>query len=137
MTVAENKTGFLLDTHIWFWYLTGSDRLRPSLRTLIDGALPDLWLSPISIWELGVLEQRGRVGIPSGFRDWVTEALQRFPLQDASLVREVALRSREIRLPHQDPADRFLAATASVYGLVLVTTDERLAVARGIPTRSR
>jgi PIN domain nuclease of toxin-antitoxin system len=31
-----------------------------------------------------------------------------------------------VNLPHQDPADRFLAATAFVYDLMLVTADERL-----------
>ncbi|MBT8339733.1 MAG: PIN domain-containing protein [Desulfatitalea sp.] len=41
----------------------------------------------------------------------------------ASLNHEVALRSRRISLPHQDPADLFIAATAIVYGLTLVTAD--------------
>jgi PIN domain nuclease of toxin-antitoxin system len=39
---------------------------------------------------------------------------------------EVAVESRAIRLPHQDPADRFLAATARVHDLALVTADARL-----------
>jgi PIN domain nuclease of toxin-antitoxin system len=39
---------------------------------------------------------------------------------------EVAIQSRLIDLPHQDPVDRFLAATAKVYDLMLVTADERL-----------
>jgi PIN domain nuclease of toxin-antitoxin system len=129
--------GYLLDTHIWFWYLTGSERLKAPLRGVMDGALGELWLSPISVWELGMLEQRGRVGFPSGFRRWTEEALRVFPLKDAPVMREVALRSREVRLPHRDPADRFLAATALIYGLTLITADERLAAARGIPTRSR
>jgi PIN domain nuclease of toxin-antitoxin system len=34
--------------------------------------------------------------------------------------------SRQLTLTHQDPADRFLAATACVLGLTLVTADERL-----------
>ncbi|MCH7490203.1 MAG: PIN domain-containing protein, partial [Gemmatimonadetes bacterium] len=37
-----------------------------------------------------------------------------------------ATRSRKIGLAHLDPADRFLAATAKVYDLTLVTADERL-----------
>ena len=39
-----------------------------------------------------------------------------------------------IDLPHQDPADRFLAATARVYDLTLVTADERLLGSRRIAT---
>lgn len=33
---------------------------------------------------------------------------------------------QQLPLPHSDPADRFLAATARVLGLTLVTADERL-----------
>jgi len=45
---------------------------------------------------------------------------------------EVAIQSRAIDLEHRDPADRFLAATALVYDLTLVTADERLLRSRMI-----
>lgn len=127
---------YLLDTHIWLWYLTASERLPEGLRTAIDEAPGELWLSPISIWELGILAERGRVRLASGYRDWVEEAQRRFPLEEAPVTGEVALRSHELALPHRDPADRFLAATALVYELTLLTVDERLRRARRIPTRS-
>ena len=31
-----------------------------------------------------------------------------------------------IKLPHQDPADRFIAVSAAVYDLILVTADKYL-----------
>jgi len=34
--------------------------------------------------------------------------------------------SRTIPLPHKDPADRFIAATAKLNGLILVTSDRAL-----------
>jgi PIN domain nuclease of toxin-antitoxin system len=46
----------------------------------------------------------------------------------------VALRSRRVRVEHEDPADRFLAATAEVYELTLVTADERLLRGKGFRT---
>jgi len=39
---------------------------------------------------------------------------------------EIVLAAHQLPLPHPDPADRFLAATAQVLGLTLVTGDERL-----------
>lgn len=107
-----------------------------SLQSVIDHAVGDLWLSPISIWETAMLHARGRVQLVGGPRVWVTDALARFPLSEASLTGEVALRSQELDLDHQDPADRFLAATALVHGLTLLTLDERLMVAPWLPTRS-
>lgn len=128
--------GFLLDTHIWWWSLIGSDRLPAGLRRKLDGAGGALWLSPISVWELGMLVEKGRVEIDGDFRAWADEAERRMPLHEAPLTREVALKSRELRFAHGDPADRFLAATSLVFGLTLVTLDRRLSRARWLPTVS-
>jgi PIN domain nuclease of toxin-antitoxin system len=50
------------------------------------------------------------------------------------LTRQVAIESRLVRLSHDDPADRFIAATAIVHDLVLVTADERLLEAPDLRT---
>ena len=61
----------------------------------------------------------------------MTEALERVPMREAELNHAVALRSRVVALTNDDPADRFLAATASVYDLTLVTADRRLIDGKG------
>jgi PIN domain nuclease of toxin-antitoxin system len=66
--------------------------------------------------------------------DWVEAALSRVPMLHAPLSREVAVRSRSLRLDHEDPADRFLAAAADVYELTLITADDRLLRAKGVRT---
>jgi PIN domain nuclease of toxin-antitoxin system len=122
--VAEVK--LLLDTHVWLWSLTAPDRLGRKARAQLERKGNEFWLSPISVWELLVLAERGRVRLDAEPRAWVAEALERAPLEEAVLNHEVALRSREVSLPHQDPADRFLVATALTYELTLVTADERI-----------
>jgi PIN domain nuclease of toxin-antitoxin system len=134
--VRQAPPPFLLDTHIWFWYLTGSDRLPGTLRATIDANLGRLWLSPVSVWELGMLAGRRRVALKRPLRQWVDEAHRYLSPQEAPLNREVAVVSAEIDLAHRDPADHFLAATALVYQLTLMTVDERLTVAAWLPTRS-
>lgn len=123
----------LLDTHVWLWSLTAPDKLARRLRTRLERAKGMVWLSPISVWELLVLAERGRVRLDTEPRAWVREALARAPLEEAVLNHEVALRSREIALPHPDPADRFLVATAIVHDLTLVTADEVLIEAKACP----
>ena len=80
-----------------------------------------------------MLAERGRVRLDDEPRRWVREALVRSPVQEASLGNEVAIQSREVALPHQDPADRFIVATALVHELTLVTADEALIEARPCP----
>ena len=129
-------TAFLLDTHIWFWYLIGSERLPTGLRDALDSSVEACWLSPVSVWELGMLARRSRLHLEMTLRRWVAQAYERFPLKEALLTHEVALTSHAITLPHRDPADHFLAATTLVYDLTLMTVDRRLIQATWLPTRS-
>ena len=129
--------GFLLDSHIWFWYLAGSERLPKGLRRTIDGAQDRCWLSPVSVWEIGMLAARGRIHLQRDFRAWILRALELFPVRHAPMNREVALTSLEVELPHRDPADHFLAATALVYDLTLLTVDRRLSKVRWLATKSK
>jgi PIN domain nuclease of toxin-antitoxin system len=53
-------------------------------------------------------------------------ALTHFPHEEVPLTTEVALQRRAFKLPHSDPADRFIAASALSYDLVLLTADRHL-----------
>ncbi len=122
--------GLLLDTHVWFWFLSGSNRLPSRLRHRISREVDTCWLSPISVWELGLLVARGRIRLDREYRRWLAAASNLLPLRDAPLTRAVALSSNELELPHRDPADRFLVATAQVYDLALATVDSRIIESR-------
>jgi PIN domain nuclease of toxin-antitoxin system len=126
----------LLDTHIWVWSHAAPERLVKRVTAALCDAANGLWLSPISVWEFLLLAERGRLQPQAGLTaaDWVEAALSRVPMHEAALTRDVALRSRAVRIEHEDPADRFLAATAEVYDLTLVTADERLLRGKGFRT---
>ena len=126
----------LLDTRVWLWSHVAPERLGKRVATALADRDNQLWLSPISIWEFLMLAERGRVRVTGGLSptEWVDAALARAPMHDAALTREVALRSRSVRLAHDDPADRFLAATAEVYELTLVTADDHLLRGKGFRT---
>lgn len=121
----------LLDTHIWIWSQLEPERLTDSVREALDRPDFELWLSPVSIWESLVLVERGRLRVDGDPKAWIDQMLKASPVREAPLTFDVAIESRRIDLPHQDPADRFLAATAQVQALTLVTADERLLAGRG------
>ena len=122
----------LLDTHIWLWSLLDPSRLGPRTTTLVEDVENEKWLSPISVWETLMLAERGRVVLSPSADEWIRTQLARLPFREAPLNTEVALESRRLRLAHDDPADHFLAATARVYDLALVTADTRLHRLRGV-----
>jgi PIN domain nuclease of toxin-antitoxin system len=114
----------LLDTHIWLWSLQGSERLGRRVRRELRNPANELWLSPISTWEALTLHTKGRIRLPHDLASWMADATA--PLREAPLTHEIALVARQLALMQQDPADRFLAATARVLGLTLVTADQNL-----------
>lgn len=116
----------LLDTHIWLWALLDPARLSPAVRAELASAENELWLSPISVWEALLLAERGRVRVDTTPTEWVERMVRALPRREAALTHDIAVASRQLTLSHDDPADRFLAATAQVLGLTLVTADERL-----------
>ncbi len=123
----------LLDTHIWLWSHVQPERLAGRVAAALQEKGNELWLSPISVWEFLLLAERGRIRVRRDQTpaEWVDRALAAAPVHEAPITREVAVRSRSVRLDHEDPADRFLAATAEIYDLTLVTADERLLRGRG------
>jgi PIN domain nuclease of toxin-antitoxin system len=123
----------LLDTHIWLW--STLERLRLSRRVIaaLEDPANELWLSPISLWEVLTLCQKGRLLLRPNPRDWITNTLGAVPLREAQVTYQVAQETDQVQLPHRDPADRFLVATARVFDLTLVTADEQLVKARQVP----
>jgi len=116
----------LLDTHIWLWALLEPERLSAEVRAALESPDNELWLSPISVWEAGILAERGRLSPVTSTTAWLQQMVAAIPRREAPLTHEIAMMSRRVSLPHQDPADRFLAATARVHDLTLVTADDRL-----------
>ncbi len=114
----------LLDTHIWLWSLQDTQRLGKRIQHELRNAANELWLSPISTWEALTLHSKGRIRLHGNLVDWVARSTA--PFREAPLTHEIALAARLLSISQKDPADRFLAATAQVLDLTLVTADASL-----------
>ena len=124
----------LLDTHIWLWSMSRHDRLSRDMVRALSRASNELWLSPVSVFEFLTLARKGRLRSPG--QDpvaWAEEALRSKPLRDAAYSREIALEAHRFELPHADPADRMIVATARVLGLTLATTDAEIVASGVVP----
>ena len=124
--------GLLLDTHIWLWGLLEPERLSGSVKRALASREDDLRLSPVSVWEALLLAERGRVTLEPDPPRWLRSAMSIVPISEAPMTVDVALASRTVDVEHRDPVDRFIVATAKVYGLKLVTADARLLRCRDI-----
>jgi PIN domain nuclease of toxin-antitoxin system len=122
----------LLDTHIWLWSLGEPQRLSRKVAKELDNPQNELWLSPVSMWEAFLLFKKKRVQISTDFTTWLANSLNVLPVIEAPLTFEVARTLSAIAVPHEDPADLFLAATAKAFDLTLITADRNLMKTEGI-----
>jgi PIN domain nuclease of toxin-antitoxin system len=123
----------LLDTHIWVWSALDRERLSSRVTATLENPSNELWLSPVSLWEVLTLCQKNKLTLLPNPQRWIANALDSAPMREASVTYQVAQETARVQLPHRDPADRFLVATARVLDLTLVTADEQLLKARQVP----
>jgi PIN domain nuclease of toxin-antitoxin system len=116
----------LLDTHIWIWNHLEPWRVASTVNQALGDPENELWLSPVSIWELVTLLEKKRIVLDEDMHVWVEKSKRELLLREAPFSWEVAQEMRSTLLGHRDPADRFLVATAKAQHLTLVTADERL-----------
>lgn len=122
----------LLDTHIWVWSSLDPHRLSARVTKELTHPKNEIWLSAVSIWELRLLHDKGRIRLVPDAVGWIADNLTRLNIREAPLTFEVALAISSLNLPHNDPADGFIVATAKTFGLTLVTADEQLAALKDI-----
>ena len=122
----------LLDTHIWVWITLAPEQLSTRVARQLAKTENEIWLSAVSVWELRLLHDKGRLKLMPEPVSWIKDSVTRLNIREAPLTFEIALAISSLNLPHNDPADGFIAATAKVFGLTLVTADEVLAKVPGI-----
>jgi PIN domain nuclease of toxin-antitoxin system len=128
------ELNYLLDTHVWIWSLIDFNQLGSTTQSLLVDPQNVLFLSPISVWEALLLIERRRIIVHDEPYRWLETVLRDSALREAPLTHAIAIRSRTLSLPQQDPADRFIAATALEYNLTLITADQHLLNLAGLTT---
>jgi len=126
----------LLDTHVWVWWLSGSDRLSRREALALDAlaAKGELRLAAISLWEVQMAFAKGRFIPEDGFERWlrIAAAPETIQVLPPDVPVALALNSLPQRL-HADPADRLIVATARAYRCELATHDDTLRRLRVAP----
>ncbi len=123
------KHKILLDTHVWLWSMVGSSTLSKDFSNAFENILEtqQVLISPMSIWEIGMLVDKKRIEISMDVSDWVDQALDVPGIQLCPITPRIAIQST--RLPgnvHGDPVDRLLIATAFEENAVLVSCDKKI-----------
>ncbi len=111
----------LLDTHVALWSLTGDPTLGQDLLDRLRHD-PDIYLSPVTIWEITIKQATGKLDGPADLAERVRDV----GFRELSVTHEHALVAARLPPHHRDPFDRMLVAQATVERLTLATRDANI-----------
>jgi PIN domain nuclease of toxin-antitoxin system len=123
----------VLDTHVLVWWLTQARELSTVAKRAIGkhAANGAVVASTISVLEMVTAVRRGRLQLTMPIEQWLADVRSIPELRLEPVSADIAAVAGGLGEPmHGDPADRIIAATATVLGATLVTADERL---RSVP----
>lgn len=127
----------ILDTNVLIYDALTPDRLSAAaLRAIEAGeAQRELYCSDITLWEVAMLIDKGRLDPGTDYLAFIRLALAARGTQVLPITPEIA--GLSVRIPgleHGDPADRIIVATAIHSGGVLITSDRKLRKTEAIAT---
>ena len=117
----------LLDTCCFIWAVSEPESLYVKAHELLEDEDSEIFISPISLAEIAIASQRGRLELDRHWKKWFRDYLElnRWQVEDIDL----EIIEEAYSLPdtfHADPADRIITATARLRQYVLLTADRKI-----------
>ncbi|MDG4840956.1 type II toxin-antitoxin system VapC family toxin [Micromonospora sp. WMMD967] len=113
----------LLDTHVASWAITGDESLGDEFLDRLRHD-PDIFLSPVSLWEITIKKSAGKLTGPPDLAERVRDiGFRELPVTHAH-----AIAASRLPLHHREPFDRMLVAQGSIEGMALASRDASIAM---------
>jgi len=116
----------LLDTHAFLWFILGDPQLSPKADALISDPNNEIFISPITYWEIAIKISIGKYSLPEPYAIFMDReiSINDFKILPIEPKHTAAL----INLPfyHKDPFDRLLIAQANVEKIPIISNDKIL-----------
>jgi PIN domain nuclease of toxin-antitoxin system len=114
---------YLLDTHIFIWWITDNPKLSPNVRNVISEEVNDLYLSSASIWEMMIKSKLQKLQLTDNPKAFIKEQVKTNSINILDVKMVHSFETYELPDIHKDPFDRMLIAQAKIEKLTIITTD--------------
>jgi PIN domain nuclease of toxin-antitoxin system len=103
---------YLLDTHIFLWWITDNSKLQKSTRDLISDKSNELFLSSASLWEIMIKSKLSKIDLPDDPKTYLKKQVEINSINILNITMEHSLETYDLPEIHKDPFDRMLIAQA-------------------------
>ncbi len=117
---------FLLDTHVFLWWITESPKLSPRATEIISDGENEIYISAASGWEIAIKAKLGRLDMPEHPEDYIPEQIRRNGFLVLPISMDHALFVFNLPDYHKDPFDRLLISQGLLEGLPILSADAEI-----------
>ncbi len=117
-----NNNGYLIDTHIFIWWMEKSNKLPQELFDLLNNPHNKIFLSVVSVWEIVLKKRKKKLDLSMDMK--VSVQKSKFSVLPIEIDHVFGIDI--LPLHHKDPFDRILISQAIVEKLTLITTDDKI-----------
>lgn len=115
---------YLLDTHIFLWWLNGDKKLKNPLKKIIENKENQITVSVVNGIEISVKARTRKIKLKTTIKTMFE--ISGFQVLDVNLSHVLELDKLHMYKNHKDPFDRILISQARVENLTFITTDEKI-----------
>ncbi|MEA5578352.1 type II toxin-antitoxin system VapC family toxin [Anabaena sp. UHCC 0451] len=113
----------LFDTHTFIWWDSQPHKLSAKSLALLSNSSNIKFLSIVSIWEMQIKYQLGKLSLQLPLRDIINEQIHNHNIVILSITSEHILGLDNLPLHHKDPFDRLLISQANLEDAILISCD--------------
>ncbi len=117
---------YLLDTHVFIWLDTSSDKLSERVHKIISIRDNFLFLSLVSIWEIQIKFQLGKLALKTSLTEVIDSQQKRNSIYLLGITLPHILALAGLANHHRDPFDRLLIAQARMEEMIFLTDDQEI-----------
>lgn len=110
---------YLLDTHIFLWWLSDAEKLDAKVYDIISDTNNQVYISSASIWEIAIKEALGKLEVDAD----MNHAIEACGFIELKISARCANATKKLPMIHRDPFDRMLIAQAIEGDMTLVSVD--------------
>lgn len=116
----------LLDTCTFLWLIADSQELSSNIIQLHQDPSNEVFLSPVSTWEIGLKYSLGKLHLPQEPRFYIPDQRKKHCIESLPLSEEATLYFSQLPKHHKDPFDKMLVCQALAEDLVIATADKEI-----------
>ncbi len=113
---------FLIDTHIFIWFIQNSPSLSQMARSLIENENNKIFLSIASLWEISIKNSIGKLNLVKGF-EAMSDYLKDNSIEILPINFSHTVENNKQPFHHRDPFDRIIVSQAIVEDLDFISAD--------------